>query len=190
MAADGSDQQQVTNGLTQERYPDWDASGQRLVFDSPDRGTVQVVTRDQTTGRWGTAEELLAGFGFARAARWSPVCDLIACATDDSILLVAAGTGQVRELLRRDDGTVPVPWSVAWAPDGRSINVLSYDKQGSRSITTIAIDGGPPPPPTQLAAAGQRAVGPDFATDGERFYFTIPKTDGDLWLMELVTADS
>jgi hypothetical protein len=144
---------------------------------------LSIVTRSE--GRWGEPQPIPGATGFARGARWAPNGDLIAYATPDAIFAIPSAGGEPTALARRKDATVPVPWAVAWSPDGRTLFFKSFGQDSVPRIWSIPADGGEPQLKVDFGYPIPRTVGPDFATDGERFYFTIPETEGDVWLIEL-----
>jgi TolB protein len=186
MTADGRALSQISHDAAEERFPHWAPDGKQLVFDTGFGGAPRVVAREED-GSWGLPAPLAVDARYVRAPRWSPDGELIACPTLDAIVLLPVAGGEPYVLVPGSDELTASPWPVAWAPDSRTLYYRSYDTRNGLRIWSVAVDGGPPQVLVKLSLPAAQPVGPDFATDGRRFFFTLPETNGDLWTMELAT---
>ena len=51
----------------------------------------------------------------------------------------------------------------------------------------MPVDGGKPQLLVTFDDPNRRSLRREFATDGQRFYFTIASDESDLWAMELIS---
>lgn len=108
-----------------------------------------------------------------------------------SIQIIGMDGGEAVEVVPNDATNM----SPVWMPDGERLLFLS-DQGGARDVYIVRIDddGHPSETPHRLTTglgahddpsrAASREV---IATDGKSFYFTLPKRESDIWLMELVS---
>ena len=71
-----------------------------------------------------------------------------------------------------------------WAPDGRKIYYKALDAEGRASLWSIPAEGGEPKLLVRFDDPTRPSSRAEFATDGKRFYFTIPERESDIWQME------
>jgi Tol biopolymer transport system component/DNA-binding winged helix-turn-helix (wHTH) protein len=191
MTADGRELSQVSHDAAEERFPHWAPDGERLVFDTGFGGASRVVARE-ADGSWGEPTPLPVSARYIRAPRWSPDGELIACPTVDGIVLIPAAGGEPYMLVPGSDELTLSPWPVAWSSDSRTLYYRSYDTRNGLRIWSVAVDGADGGDPQLLVKLGlptSMPVSADFATDGRRFFFTLPETRGDLWFMELAKSN-
>jgi hypothetical protein len=78
-----------------------------------------------------------------------------------------------------------VPLLGLWSSDGRTIYYKALDAVGRASIWSIPSEGGEPTLLVRFDDPTQPSPRAEFATDGKRFYFTIPERESDIWQMEV-----
>jgi eukaryotic-like serine/threonine-protein kinase len=181
MAADGGQLRQLTNHPASDRYPDWSADGRELVFwsDRSGRDELYVISKDRGELKGETPRQVTHTGGLM--PRWSPDGRLIAYRSPDAGLFVVRPDGRdARLLVPRIARIFP-----AWSRDSRTI-YYKVNEAGSRtSFWSVPAAGGEPRLLIELDDRSRASVRSEFATDGERFYFTVTEYDSDLWLMEL-----
>jgi Tol biopolymer transport system component len=188
MPADGGSLQQVTDDPAIDLHPEWSPDGSRLLIrsDRTGRGELYVISRDEETSEWGMPRQLtLDGAG---RSKWSPDGRLVAYASGrNSIRLIPPEGGDSQVLLRyQESGASPRPPSLLWSQDGRTVYYKAFDVEGRPSIWSVPVSGGVPKllirfdDPSRLSSRGE------FATDGERFFFTIERRESDIGVMELI----
>jgi len=185
MPLDGGPSSPVVPDSGNQRFPDWAPDGRHLVFHSDRTGRFElyVVERD-AGGRWGSPRQLTREGG--QEARWSPDGGAIVYVRNTGLWVIAPRGGAPRLLLDTNDPAVrPAPLLGLWAPDGRSIYYKALDAEGRASLWSIPAEGGAPKLLVRFDDTTRSSSRAEFATDGKRFYFTIPERESDIWQMEL-----
>ena len=119
--------------------------------------------------------------------KWSPDGRLIAYCVQGQLRVIAPdGTGE-RVLVdaRAADGQ-PEPAYPVWSRDSRTIYYKAYDRDRHSSIWSVPVTGGTPRLLVRFDDPSRRSLRREFATDGQRFYFTVARDESDLWTMELL----
>ena len=73
----------------------------------------------------------------------------------------------------------------AWSPYGRTVCYKAADATGSIAILSVPATGGEPRVLVRFDDPSRISLRPEFATDGRRFYFTVPERQSDVWVMDL-----
>ena len=81
----------------------------------------------------------------------------------------------------------PEPAYPVWSRDSRTIYYKAYDRDRHSSIWSVPITGEPARLLVRFDDPSRRSLRREFATDGQRFYFTIARDESDLWAMEILT---
>ena len=185
MPVDGGAPSPVAADSGNQRYPDWAPDGRHLVFHSDRTGRFElyVVERGQG-GRWGAPRQLTRDGG--QEARWSPDGGAIVYVRNTGLWVISPAGGAPRLLLETSDPAVrPAPLLGLWAPDGRSIYYKALDAEGRASLWSIPAEGGQSKLLVRFDDPARPSSRAEFATDGKRFYFTIPERESDIWQMEV-----
>jgi Tol biopolymer transport system component len=72
-----------------------------------------------------------------------------------------------------------------WSPDGRTIYFTAFDQAGRSVISGVSAGGGPVREVVRFDDPLRQSTRPEFATDGQRFFFTIGTRVSDVWEMAL-----
>ena len=187
MPADGGLPTAVVPLPRNQRYPAWSPDGTTLVFSSNETGAQElyVVSRNSDSS-WRAARRVT--FGGGDFGRWSPNGRRIVYSRRDGLWALTPGpVGVPRQVLQFDDpAAVPLPPVVLWAPDGRTLYYKAFDANGQSGIWSFPIRGRAKPRPVLLFDDPERqSTRPEFATDGQRLFFTLTEREGDIWEMEL-----
>jgi Tol biopolymer transport system component len=75
-----------------------------------------------------------------------------------------------------------------WSRDGREIYYKAFEATGGSSIWRMPAAGGIPRVVVRLDDPSRPSSRPEFATDGERFFFTVGTRESDIWTMDLVRS--
>jgi TolB protein len=186
MTAEGGSEVRVTDDPGQERGPDWSPDGNSLVFawDNTGNNELWVVSREDSLSAWGEPRQLTSDGG--GAPRWSPVGDWIAYTVAGTLRLVSAEGGSPRILVEgRTDSFDPAPVFADWSADGWTVYFKARDSQGQASLWSVPLSGGAPRLLVRFDDPLRPSFRPEFATDGERFFFTVGTQESDIWVMEL-----
>jgi Tol biopolymer transport system component len=76
----------------------------------------------------------------------------------------------------------PTLGNAEWSRDGSTIFFKRYDGEGRTSFWSVSAAGGEPTLVVQLDRE-LRSHRPEFATDGQRFFFTVTERVSDIWTM-------
>ena len=187
MMADGSRFQQLTDDPLSESYPDWSPDALHLVFTSGkvDSGELFVISRENKDASWGGLRQLSSD-GASQGAKWSPDGRLIAYTWADTLRLIPAEGGDPRILVEtKDPAAMPRPKFPAWSPDSKTVYYMAYDAEKQASFWSVPVSGGKPKLLVRFDDPSRQASRSEFASDGERFFFTLAKYESDIWVGEL-----
>ena len=67
-----------------------------------------------------------------------------------------------------------------------TIYYKAYDRDRHSSIWSVPATGGTPRLLVRFDDPSRRSPRREFATDGQRFYFTVARDESDIWVMELL----
>ena len=176
IAADGTGETQRTIGPAEDLDTHWSPDGTALVYQSVsrDRDVLRVLTLAD-----GSIHDLWPG----EYARWSPAGGEIAAITPQGLRVGPAAGGPSRILVPRPDENSG-PYICTWARDARSIYYLYRDASGW-SIRSVPASGGASRLLVTFGEAEQQPNRYGFATDGRRFFVTLGRREGDVWMAEL-----
>jgi Tol biopolymer transport system component len=185
LSADGTRFELVSERRRHERFAALAPDGRRVVFDVAEDGGVRdvVVAERDESGHWGEPRIVTRGGG--NAAVWSPDGHKILCLGIDDVRLVDPDTGDSTQLVAPNyDGWFPR--HVTWGPDGRTAYYSAVeDASGQVAFWGVPAAGGTP---TMRVLFDDRDHAPSrltFATDGRRFYFSLPEHESDIWVLRL-----
>ncbi len=187
MPADGGRSAEVTENPSNQRSPDWSPDGQMLAFSAGEPGQHQVyVTTRSPDSTWGPPRPVTSRpGGRAGSPRWAPDGRQIAFKDDEGIWLVSPEGGEPRPLVRYRGPSEPRAEVLQWSPDGRTLFYKAFDPTGRSMIAAVPAAGGAARDVVQFDDPLRQSTRPEFATDGQRFYFTIGTRVSDVWEMAL-----
>ena len=184
MSADGSAERQLTATPGNERFPDWSPDGRRLVFQSsqPDKSVVALLTRT-ANGGWEATKDLATPGGYPR---WSLDGRLIAYPVAGGLRVVSLEGGAPRVLVEsKDPAVLPQPRFAAWSRDSQTVYYKAYDADQRSSIWAVPAAGGTPTLLVTFDDPARPSPRGEFATDGQRFFFTIGHAESDIFVMDV-----
>ncbi len=188
VSADGTGIERVTSGQGDEQHAGWGPDGNSIVFDltppSRERTQAYIVTRTRRGEPWGVPRQLTTHG--STDPKWSPDHQLIAFSVDGQLRVIAPdGTGE-RVLVDARNSDLPDPEYPVWSRDSRTLYFKAYDRERQSTIWGVPVAGGPARLLVRFDVPSRRSVRREFATDGQRFYFTVARDESDLWAMQLV----
>jgi TolB protein len=187
MMADGSRFQQLTDDPASESYPDWSPDGLRLVFTSEKtgRGELFLISRENKNAKWGAPRQLTFNEA-SQPCKWAPDGGLIAYTNRLGLWIIPAEGGEPRILVEsQNSGIQPNPEYPAWSKDSRTVYYMAYDAEQHASFWSVPVSGGKPELLVRFDDPSRQSTRNEFATDGERFYFTLAKYESDIWVGDL-----
>ena len=199
MTADGRTKLQLTNDPGADHYPDWSPDGKNVVFQSDRTGRYElyILSKEISSSGWSSPEQLTFDGGVF--GKWSPDGSLIAfnSGTDrysgrqqgeESLKVISPGGGDSDKLVSTDDPSVfPTPFYPSWSKDSRTIYFKARDEKRQVSFWSVPVEGGTPNQLVIFDDPSRRSSRSEYATDGQRFFFTLTENESDISLLELLT---
>jgi Tol biopolymer transport system component len=186
IAADGTGTQAVTTSAAEEQHAGWGPDGNTILFDSSTRGSTNqayIVTRPSRGAPWGTPRQLTRNG--SSDPKWSPDGRLVAFCLRGQLRVIAPDGSGERVVVDAQAGAIPQPSYAIWSADSATIYYKAYDRDRQSSIWAVPVAGGTPRLLVRFDDPSRRSLRREFATDGQRFYFTIARDESDIWMAEL-----
>jgi Tol biopolymer transport system component len=183
MNADGNAEQQVTTGPREDYLGGWAPDGRQIVFtaDSAGKSSLDVVARN-SAGRW-TTPRRLEPRALVLSSNWSPDGQWVAYTRPDNAMALVSPDGKRRRVVADSSTMHGVAGVARWGRDPHVVYVSSWSGNGY-FIWRIPLSGGPA---TQLVRedANHRVARPEFAMNGNRFFFTLAQDESDVYVVDL-----
>jgi serine/threonine-protein kinase len=184
MRATGRSIRAVTHDTMQSHQPHWSPDGQRLVFyrrDAQGRDRIFVTGR-RPDSTWSEPTPVTDEFG--SGATWSPDGGWIAFNDPAGrIKIVRAEGGPSRVVMTPEQAEGQFLRRPAWLPFEPTLLVRAERPGGQGGIWRVPIDGGAPAEIVRFDDPAQPVYRDDFATDGQRVFFTTTLFESALWVM-------
>ncbi len=132
----------------------------------------------------GCARQLTSD-GANQGAKWSPDGRWIAYTGARGLRLIPSEGGNPRILVESQDPDLLPPSFPAWARDSRTVYYLAYGVDRRASFWSVPVTGGQPKLLVKFDDPSRQMSRIEFATDGEKFYFTLAKFESDIWVADL-----
>jgi Tol biopolymer transport system component/DNA-binding SARP family transcriptional activator len=187
MPSDGGRSIEVAENPTNQRSPDWSPDGGTLAFSAGEPGAHQIHASTRSgDSLWGPARRLTQRPGGRTGSpRWSPDGRLIAFKDHEGIWVASAEGGEPRLVHGYGSAAEPRAEVLQWSPDGRTIYFTAFDQAGRSVISGVSAAGGSVREVVRFDDPLRQSTRPEFATDGQRFFFTIGTRVSDVWEMAL-----
>ena len=92
---------------------------------------------------------------------------------DDRVIATTSTAAQAR------------PQYAIWSRDGQTIYFKTIDPENRAGIWAVPADGGTPQLMVRLDDPQRPSLRREFATDGTRFFLTVARDQGDIWVAEV-----
>jgi serine/threonine-protein kinase len=184
MRATGRAIRQVTHDSAQDYQPHWSPDGARLVFyRRDDRGRDHLfITTRQADSSWSAPVQLTDEPG--TGADWSPDGHWIAFSDPAGrIRVIRTEGGPSRVVATPEQANGQLLKRPQWMPYEPTLLVRAERAGGQGGIWRVGIDGSAPTELIRFDDPKRPVFRDDFATDGERVYFTTSLFDGAMWLL-------
>ena len=109
----------------------------------------------------------------------------IAFKDDEGIWIVSPEGGDPKPLVRYGTPDKPKAEVLQWSRDGRTLFYKAFDPSGRSVIAAVPAAGGAVREIVRFDDPLRQSTRPEFATDGQRFFFTIGTRVSDVWEMAL-----
>ena len=196
VSADGTRTEVVASSAGEEQHASWGPDGNTILYDSskpPDGKNpaltnvweAYIVTRARPGAPWGAPRQLTKHG--SSDPKMSPDGRLIAfCVAGQLRVINPDGTGEQVIVDVRAGDDQPEPAYPVWSRDNQTIYYKAYDRDRHSSIWSVPVTGGKPRLLVRFDDPSRRSLRREFATDGQRFYFTVARDESDVWAMELL----
>jgi len=125
-------------------------------------------------------------FDGGETGKWSPDGRFIAYISGVSLRVISAEGGEPRTLVdSQDPAVLPSPSFPAWSKDSRTVYYVAYDTERHANFWSVPVSGGKPKLLVKFDDLSRQSSRVEFASDGERFYFTLAKYESDIWVADL-----
>jgi eukaryotic-like serine/threonine-protein kinase len=185
---DGGPVERVTATSAQESFPRWSPDGRTLAFFNQVPPFSLFLTHREAVGHWAAPILLRTN---AVGDSWSPDGTSIASIEAESdvhpgpVQIVPVAGGSARRLF--DLGpTAPPGDQIEWNPDGRTLYYKAHDSHGRAEFWSVSSAGGHPRLLVRFDDPNRQSSRKDFATDENRFYFTIEDRQSDVFVAEVI----
>jgi Tol biopolymer transport system component/DNA-binding SARP family transcriptional activator len=187
MPSDGGPATEVSESPTNQRSPDWSPDGRSLAFSAGEPGAHQIYVANRGADSvWGAPRRLTQRpEGRVGSPRWSPDGRLIAFKDHEGVWIVSGEGGEPRRVLGYGSPDEPRAETLQWGRDGKTIYYKAFDAAGRSVIAAVPASGGTARDIVAFDDPLRQSTRPEFATDGQRFYFTIGNRVSDVWEMAL-----
>jgi len=171
LPVEGGEGRALTDGLGDDRLPDYSPDGRRVVFQSYRSGSWDIWA----IGSDGNGLEPLTHGPFDdREPVWSPDGTSVAFSSDRSgnydICILNVASGEVAQLTIDDEDD----YMPTWSPDGSVIAFLSdRGAQGTTELWRIGAPGGPDSHESKIASFEGRASSPSWSRDGRQIVLQL-----------------
>jgi eukaryotic-like serine/threonine-protein kinase len=188
VTADGTHTEGVAVTGAEEQHGSWSPDGNSVAYAvglmSNERYNVYVTSRARKGAPWGKPRQLTTENGID--PKWSPDGRWIAYIRQGDVRLISPdGTNDHVLLARRSADGQALPQYAIWSSDSQIVYVKAVTDDRRATIWSIPVTGGTPRLLMRFDDPSRPSLRREFATDGQRFYFTIAQDESDIWVMEL-----
>ncbi|MBW8839071.1 MAG: serine/threonine-protein kinase, partial [Gemmatimonadetes bacterium] len=178
----GGPAQQITRAPGEYSMANWSPDGNAVTLFDMNTAEVFVMRRDRR-GQWGRPH-FIAGHGVR--PEWSPDGSTIAFVspTDGRITIAPSDSGTQRDVYVPGAGQ-PFAELAIFDARGRELYFKSHDARGRASFWSVPTTGGAPRLLARFDDPARATNRFEFASDGQKFYFTIEDRQSDIWVADI-----
>lgn len=173
--------------IAEQHTPVWSPDMRSVMFHRWMGETDQIfeLTR-RADSAWSAERQVTRHGGFG--PRWSSDGAHLAYVAPNQIRLMRPGpdreaTGRVLFDFSDTTSTTAKPVSIRWAPTGHTLFMKTFDAHARSALWSLGINGEPPRLLIRFDEPHRPTRRPEFASDGERFYFTLAQSESDVWVI-------
>ncbi len=188
VTADGTRTEGVAVTKAEEQHGSWSPDGNSVAYcvglKSNERYDVYITSRPRKGGPWGPLRRLTTESGID--PKWSPDGRWIAYTRQGDVRLISPDGANDHVLVARQspDGRSLAQYAI-WSRDSQIVYVKASAEDRTATIWSVPVTGGTPRLLMRFDDPSRPSLRREFATDGQRFYFTIAQDESDIWVMEL-----
>jgi serine/threonine-protein kinase len=182
MRAGGKGIRQVTSDTLQHHQPRWSPDGEHLVFNAtvgPGTNRVFVVDRkadSSWTAPRSISDDVGAGANWSSDGRWIAFAD-----PEGHIRVVSPEGGKTRVIAGPETVTGQRFRRPLWLLGEPILLARAEAPGGQGGIWMVPVDGGSPRELVKFDDPARPVYRDDFASDGDRIFFTISELSSSLW---------
>jgi eukaryotic-like serine/threonine-protein kinase len=185
---DGTRTEAVAGSDAEEQHGSWSPDGNRVVYScsakSNERYDLCLTSRPRKGGPWGPPRKLTTETGID--PKWSLDGRWVAYTRQGDVRLVSPdGTNDHVLLAGRSTDSQSLAQYAIWSRDSQTLYIKAIADDRSATIWSMPVTGGTPRLLMRFDDPLRPSLRREFATDGQRFYFTIAQDESDVWVMEL-----
>ena len=174
-------------GTLEEHSPVWSPDGHHLMFQRYGPKYPDLYEVGQLSDSTWSAPVRLTELGGTGPAFSPDGKEFVYLSKPGEISLLARGSAERtrRIVVSADRADGLTAQQIRWARGQRALYVRARDVRGNVALYEVSLDGGAWRLLVRFDDARHPTVRHEFATDGERFFFTLPERVADIWTARL-----
>ncbi|MEO7648488.1 MAG: hypothetical protein ABIV11_09685, partial [Gemmatimonadaceae bacterium] len=181
--ADGSGVRELAATKAHEYAGMWSPDGRYIAFPAEEGGQLYLDIVDRSGANRRRLPRITSGLGVT----WSPDGQWVASSNGRVMAMVRPADSTYRVLATPADLAGDIPSEMgAFSSDGTMVYMITRGANARSNIWAVPTAGGTARRVVAFDDPERQPYRGGLSSDGKRFYFTIGKSDADLWAVELL----